>query len=79
VRGTTWVVVWLGNTTGSSNSVSATLGGRAAGSTVDSSAGPISFPIDTTVVGNGTQTLSVSARDASGNTGTGSVTVTVAN
>jgi hypothetical protein len=77
VSGTTWVVVWLDGTTGSST-VTATLDGRTAGTATDSSR-PISFPIDTTVVADGTRTLTVSARDAAGHTGTGSISVVTNN
>lgn len=79
LTGTVWVTVWLGGATGSSNSVTATLGGQTVGTTVSSSAGPISFPIDTRVVADGSRTLTISARDAGGRTGSTSLAVTTKN
>ncbi len=79
VSGTAWAVVWINGATGSANSVTLTLGGRTVGSTTSGSAGPISLPFDTKLAADGTQTLTASARDASGNTGAGSVSVTVSN
>jgi hypothetical protein len=79
VSGTAWAVVWIDGAAGSSNSVTLTLGGRAVGSTTSGSAGPISLPYDTRLVADGTQTLTASARDASGNTGARSVSVSVSN
>jgi hypothetical protein len=79
VSGTAWAVVWIDGAAGSSNSVTLTLGGRAVGSTTSGSAGPISLPYDTRLVADGTQTLTASARDASGNTGARSVSVIVGN
>src|SRR5438552_3519687 len=43
VSGAAWATVWIDGTSGASNTVTATLDGRAAGSTTSSSAGPISF------------------------------------
>ena len=74
-----WATVWVNGASGTSNAVSATLGGRAAGSTTSSSAGPISLTLNTTVVGDGTHTLVISARDAAGKTGTTSVPVVTRN
>ena len=80
VSGTaSWVTVWLDGTSGASNTVTATLSGRSAGSTTSSSPGPISFPFDTTVVADGTQTLVISARDAVGHTGSNSISVVTRN
>jgi hypothetical protein len=80
LSGTAWVTVWLDGTTGSSNRLIAMLGGQTpAGTATSSSAGPISFPIDTTVAADGTRTLTVSATDAAGHTGSGSISVTTKN
>jgi hypothetical protein len=75
VSGTAWATVWLDGTSGASNALNATLDGRAAGSTTSSSAGPISFTFDTTVVSDGTHTLTVAARDAVGHTGTNGISI----
>src|SRR5205814_9165683 len=79
VSGTAWAVVWINGATGSANSVTLTLDGRTVGSTTSGTAGPISLPFDTKLAADGTQSLTASARDASGNTGAGSVSVTVSN
>jgi hypothetical protein len=79
VSGTAWAVVWLQNATGTSNAVTLTLGGRTAGSATSATLGPISIPYDTTLVGDGAQTLTASVRDAGGNTGSSSVGVSVSN
>jgi hypothetical protein len=79
LSGFAWVTAWLEGATGSSNTVSGTLGGQTAGTTTSSSAGPITFPIDTRVVADGSRTLVVSARDAGGHTGSFSITVTTHN
>ena len=79
VSGTAWAVIWINGATGASNSVTLTLGGRTVGTTTSASAGPISLPYDTRLAADGPQTLTASARDASGNTGTGGVAVTVSN
>ncbi|HEV8584337.1 MAG TPA: Ig-like domain-containing protein [Methylomirabilota bacterium] len=79
VKGTAWAVVWITGATGTSNSVTLTLGGRTVGTITSASAGPISLPYDTTLAPDGTQTLTASVRDAAGNTGSKSVSVVVAN
>jgi hypothetical protein len=79
VKGTAWAVVWINGAQGAANSVTLTLGGRTVGATSGASAGPISLPYDTTLSGDGVQLLTASARDATGNTGTWSVSVNVAN
>jgi Domain of unknown function (DUF1929)/Bacterial Ig domain len=79
LSGFAWVTVWLEGSTGTNNTVAATLDGHAAGNTTSSTAGPISFPIDTTVVADGSHSLVVSATDASGNTGSGSLSVVTRN
>jgi hypothetical protein len=79
LSGTAWATVWIDGATGASNTVSATLGGKAAGTGTSSSAGPITFPIDTTVVADGSQPLTVAAKDAGGRTGVNSVPVVTRN
>ena len=53
--------------------------GQVVATQTTSSTGPISLPWDTTSTANGPQTVSVEARDAVGDIGTASLTVTVAN
>ncbi|HEY3101009.1 MAG TPA: Ig-like domain-containing protein [Methylomirabilota bacterium] len=78
VKGTAWAVVWV-NGAQAGSTVTLTLGGRTVGSTSSSSAGPISLPYNTALSGDGVQTLTASARDASGKAGASSVSVTVSN
>jgi hypothetical protein len=79
VKGTAWAVVWVTGATGTSNTITLTLGGRTVGSATSVTAGPISLPYDTTLAADGAQTLTAAARDAAGKTGTGGVAIVVAN
>jgi len=79
VKGTAWAVVWLTGATGTSNTITLTLGGRTVGSATSATAGPISLPYDTTLAADGAQTLTAAARDAAGKTGAGGVAIVVAN
>ena len=79
VQGTAWIVVWLNGAQGAANAYTVTVNGQAVATQTTSSTGPVSLPWVTLATPNGAQTLSVAVRDATGNTGTASVTVTVAN
>jgi Bacterial Ig-like domain len=79
VSGTAWVVIWAENTTGSSNVFTLSADGRQVGTQTTSSRGPVTLPWDTRSVANGTHTLTATVRDASGNTGTTSITIIVNN
>jgi hypothetical protein len=79
VRGTVWVVVWLGGASGSSNSYTLSVDGRTVATENTSSTGPVSLPWTSTAADNGARTLTVTVRDATGNSGSGRISVTVAN
>jgi hypothetical protein len=79
VSGTSWVTLWLDGSSGTSNTYTLTVAGRSVATTTTSSRGPVSMPWDTTTVANGAQTLTASARDATGNTGASSIPITVSN
>jgi hypothetical protein len=79
VSGTAWIVVWLSGAQGTANVYTVNVNGQTVATQTTSSTGPVSLPWVTTGTPNGTQGVQVSARDASGNTGTATVTVTVAN
>ena len=79
VSGTSWVTLWLNGASGTSNTYTLTVGSQTVATTTSSSTGPVSIPWSTGAVADGTQTLTASARDASGNTGAASITITVAN
>jgi hypothetical protein len=79
VSGTNWAVIWVSGTSGTSNVYTLSVGAQVVGTQTTSSTGPVSIPWDTTRVPQGTQTLTASVRDATGNTGSSSVTVTVQN
>ncbi|HET7340632.1 MAG TPA: Ig-like domain-containing protein, partial [Methylomirabilota bacterium] len=79
VSGTNWVVLWLSGSSGTSNTYTLTVGAQTVATTTTSGTGPVSIPWDTTSVANGTQTLTASARDATGNTGSSSVSIVVQN
>jgi len=79
VRGSAWAVVWINGARGAANSVTLTIGRRTVGSATTAGAGPISLPYDTTLSADGVQMLTASVRDATGNTGTWSVSINVVN
>jgi len=78
VRGTTWVVVWVDGTTGSSNTYTLSVDGGTVGTEVTGSKGPVSIPWVTSIA-NGTHTVTAMVRDSAGHTGRISVPVTVRN
>jgi len=71
--------MWVDGQSGSSNTFTLTLAGQTMGTTTTGSAGPISMPYDTRTVANGSQPLTASVRDAAGNTGSATITLTVNN
>jgi large repetitive protein len=79
VGGTTWAVIWIAGQSGSSNSYTLTANGKVVASTVTSSAGPVALPWVTNGTANGAATLTATVKDATGNTGVGSINVTVSN
>jgi len=79
VSGVPWAVMWVEGQSGSSNTFTLTLAGQTMGTTTTGSAGPISMPYDTRTVANGSQPLTASVRDAAGNTGSATITLTVNN
>jgi hypothetical protein len=79
VRGTTWVTVWVEGASGSSNAYTLSAAATTVASTTTSSTGPVTLAWATTSTPDGPQTLTASVRDATGNTGSVSVHVTVAN
>src|SRR5262249_28185972 len=79
VSGVPWAVMWVEGSNAASNTFTLTLGGQAMGSTTTSSRGPISRPYDTRTVANGSQPLTATVRDASGNTASTTVSVNVSN
>ncbi|HEY3101881.1 MAG TPA: Ig-like domain-containing protein [Methylomirabilota bacterium] len=79
VTGTVWVVVWIEKAAAGTRAFTLTAGGQTVATTNDTSSGPISMPWITTSTANGPTTVTVSVRDASNNTGTGSIQVNVQN
>ena len=79
VRGTAWAVVWINGARGAANNVTLTIGRRTVGSATTAGAGPILLPYDTRLSADGVQMLTASVRDATGNTGTWSVSINVVN
>jgi hypothetical protein len=79
VKGTSWVTLWLGGSTGTSNVYTITVAGHAVASSTTSSRGPVTLGWNSTTVGNGSQTLIASARDSAGHTGSASIPITVSN
>jgi len=79
VLGTAWVVAWVTGASGTANVFTLSVDGVTVGTTTVSVAGPVSIPWTTTSSTNGSHTVTVTVRDATGNTGSTSATVTVAN
>ena len=78
VRGTSWVVIWLDNAAAGAKTYTMTAGGRTVWSSSNSDR-PAALPWNTTLNSNGATTLTVTVTDSTGNTGSGTVNVAVAN
>ena len=80
VSGTVWVVIWAEGTTGSSNTFTLKVGGQEVGrQNAGSSRGPVTIPWNTKGGANGTHALQATVVDASGATGSASMSVVVNN
>ena len=77
VSGTAWVVLWAEGTSGSSNTFTLSVNGATVGTETSGARGPITIPWRTS--GSGTRTLTGTVRDATGKSGSTSMTVTVRN
>src|SRR5439155_589549 len=76
--GTVWMVIWVNGASGSSNTFTVSVGSTLIRTQTTSGAN-VSIPWDTIGFANGPQTINVTVRDATGNTGSGARSVTVAN
>ena len=79
VAGTVWVVQWVEGASGSSNVFTLSADGKQVGTQTTSTQGPVTLPWDSRSVANGSHTLTGTVRDATGNSGTVSITVIVSN
>jgi hypothetical protein len=79
VSGTAWVVLWVEGTSGASNIFTLSADGKPITTRTTTVRGPVSIPWVTQGLTNGTHTLTGTVRDATGNTGTMSITVIVNN
>ena len=79
VGGTAWIVLWVEGTSGASNTFTLGADGTQVATRTTTVRGPVSIPWPTTALPNGTHTLTGTVRDATGNTGTTSITVLVNN
>ena len=78
MSGTVWMVIWVNGASGSSNTFTVSVGGTLIRTQTTGGAN-VSIPWDTAGFANGPQTITVTVRDATGNTGSGARSVTVAN
>ena len=78
VSGVVWFTVWLGGASSGSSTYTMSVGGSTVWGPTSSSQ-PASLPWVTSTADNGARTATVTVQDSSGNTGTGSITVNVAN
>jgi hypothetical protein len=80
VSGTVWVVMWVDGTSGTSNVFTVSVNGTPVISqNAGSSHGPVTLPWNSKSVANGVHTIRADVRDANGNSGSTSITVTVNN
>ncbi|HEV8614000.1 MAG TPA: Ig-like domain-containing protein [Methylomirabilota bacterium] len=79
VDGGTYATVSVTGTSGSSNVYKLSIGTKVLSQKTTSSTGPVTLPWDSTTVANGTQTLKALVTDATGRTGSKSITIQVSN
>jgi hypothetical protein len=82
VSGTVWVVMWVEGTSGSSNVFTLSVDGKVIRPETTSSRGPVTIPwftVNNPNALNGTHTITATVRDATGKTGSTSITVIVKN
>ena len=79
VSGTTWFTIWIENAAAGSKTYTLSVGGSAVATTSTTSNGPVSMPWATAGTPNGTQSVTISVRDAAGGTGQAVRVVNVAN
>jgi hypothetical protein len=79
VTGTVWPTLWVEGQSGTSNTFTISANGQVVGSQVTSSRGPVSIPWTTTGTANGVTSLTAIVRDAAGNTGSTTISVTIRN
>ena len=74
------MVLWVEGTSGSVNTFTLTVDGRAIGTETTAARGPVTLPWATAASGNGSQeAVTATVRDATGKTGTATLAVTVRN
>jgi hypothetical protein len=78
VSGTAWVTIWLDNAAAGNKTYTLTAGGKTVWTETNGDR-PATLPWNTALNANGTTTLTVNVKDSSNNTGSGSVSVWVAN
>jgi len=78
VSGTAWVTIWLDNAAAGNKTYTLTAGGTTVWTETNGDR-PATLPWNTALNANGTTTLTVNVKDSSNNTGSGSVSVWVAN
>jgi hypothetical protein len=79
VTGTVWPTLWVEGQSGTSNTFTISTNGQVVGSQVTSSRGPVSIPWITTGTANGVTSLTATVRDAAGNAGSTTISVTIRN
>jgi hypothetical protein len=72
-------VLWVDGASGTSNAFTLSVDGVTVGTSTVSSTGPVTLPWNTASAVNGNHSITGTVRDATGNTGSTSITVRVAN
>jgi hypothetical protein len=73
------VVLWVEGASGKSNTFTLTVDGATVGTYTTAEQGPVTIPWTTNSKPNGNHTVTASVRDATGKTGSTSITVAVRN
>ncbi len=79
VSGTTWFVLWVDGAAAGARTYTLSAGGSAVATTTTTSSGPVSLPVNTTALANGSQPLTATVTDAAGSAGSAVRTVNVQN
>jgi hypothetical protein len=79
MSGTGWLTVWLEGATGTANTYTVAVAGVPVATVTTPSRGPVAIAWNTRAIANGARTVTVTAKDAAGKTGSSSLALVVTN
>jgi hypothetical protein len=79
MSGTGWLTVWLEGATGTANTYTVAVAGVPVATVTTPSRGPVAIAWNTRAIANGARTVTVTAKDAAGKTGSSSLALVVKN